>query len=127
MPLSPLFIKPGAPLPTVEHPFLVLIDVNDKEWLDDGFLCETCKHLLDGGCTWFACFGERAGEVHDRIDDIIVERIYEGREEYEGVVTTFHHDESEQEVAEFFACSVLPKLKGALVLAQDASKWEPYL
>lgn len=121
----PQYLKPEESLPSVEHPSGVLIAADDKDWLDDGFLCSTCRGLLEAGCTYFVCFGQRSEEVHDRIDDIIVERTCDGQG-YDGVVTTFHSDESEQDVAEFFTHAVLKKLKGALILAQDVEKWAHY-
>ena len=119
---APLFCKPRTSLPSIGRPFGVLIEADDKEWLDDGFLCNNCRGLLDAGCTWFVCFGERAEEVHDRIDDVIVERACAGQE-YEGVCTTYHSDESRQDVAEFFTDAVLKKLSGALVIVQDKASW----
>ena len=95
----------------------MLLEADDANWSDDGFLRRSCSALLEAGCLWFVCFGERAEEVHDRIDDVIVDQ------EYEGVVTTYHSDESEQDVAQFFTNVALMEMKGALVLAQDKPRW----
>ena len=114
----PLFLKPGAPLPSMQCPFGVLLDAEDKDWSNDDFLRRSCTGLLAAGCLWFVCFGERAEEIHDRIDDFIVEQ------EYQDVTTTYHSEESEQDVAEFFTNVALMKMKSALVLVHDRRKWE---
>lgn len=52
--------------------------------------------LLDGGCHFFVCHGLVSEELHDRVDDLIIDQ---GPLE---VVTTWHDDESDSEVVEFF-------------------------
>ncbi len=73
--------------------------------------------LLAAGCRYFVCFGEQSETVHDRIDDIIVEH------GYDGVTTTFHCDESEQDVADFFMTIAFSAMNGALVLSCNQEKW----
>ena len=119
-----LFSEPGSSLPPVEHPFGALLDADDDKWTNEASLRKASIMLLEAGCRWIVCFGERSEDVHDRIDDYIVEQsVSAGRTNYEDVVTTFHTDESVDDVAEFFVTCVLQEMRGALILVQDEEKW----
>lgn len=112
------FSEPKAPLASaVERPFGVFLDAGDEDWGDDDFLRRSCLALMKAGCRWFVCFGPRAEAVHDRIDDFIVEH------GYDGVVTTYHSDESEEDAAVFFTDVALMEMKGGLVLVRDRPRW----
>jgi hypothetical protein len=123
-----LFVEPGSPVPPVDPPFGVLLDADDAEWAEDEHLRKSAVALLEAGCRYFVCFGERSEEVHDRIDDCIVEKtVLGGQADYEGVITTYHTDESVADVAEFFLTCALPQMRGALVIARDGQKWSAAL
>lgn len=53
--------------------------------------------LLESGCSYFICFGEMAEALHDRIDDLAVEK------NCLGVVTTWHNNEAPTEIVGYFA------------------------
>ncbi|MCP3994617.1 MAG: hypothetical protein GY722_06060 [bacterium] len=59
--------------------------------------------------------------MHDRIDDVIV------KNDYGGVTTTFHCEESAQDVTAFFKTVALSGMGGALVLSGNSSKWVAHL
>ena len=119
-----VFSEPGSPLPPVKPPFGALLDADDEVWADDSHLRKASNSLFEAGCRWIVCFGERSEDVHDRIDDFIVEQsVFVGCADYEGIVTTFHNDESVAEVAEFFVTCALREMRGALILVQDKEEW----
>ena len=119
-----LFSEPGSSLPPVEHPFGALLDADDDKWANEADLRRAAGMLIEAGCRWIVCFGARSEDVHDRIDDYIVEQsVFTGRTDYKGVVTTFHADESADDVAEFFVTCALQDMRGALILVQDKEKW----
>lgn len=112
------FSEPRTPLAvTMDSPFGVFLDADDADWEDDEFLRHSCLELLKAGCRWFACFGARAEAVHDRLDDFIVEY------GYEGIVTTYHSDESRQEAASFFKDVALMEMKSGLVMVRNPKRW----
>lgn len=55
--------------------------------------------LLNGGCDYFVCFGIASEDLHDRIDELVVERALAPDRT---VMTTWHDEEPAAEVAEFF-------------------------
>ena len=112
------FAEPGILLPSeLEAPFGVFLDGEDDFWSDDDLLCRSCQNLINKGCRWFVCYGPRSEAIHDRIDDVIVEQ------GYEGIVTTYHADESEAEVAQFFKDVALIEMKAGLILVSNRSTW----
>lgn len=124
----PLFLEPGSPVPPVDAPFGVLLDADDAQWADDDELRKSAVALLEAGCRYFVCFGERSEDVHDCIDDCIVEKtVLGGHGDYEGVITTYHDDESVDAVAEFFVNCALSKMRGALALVRDRNRWSAAL
>jgi diadenosine tetraphosphatase ApaH/serine/threonine PP2A family protein phosphatase len=83
------------------------------------------KRLIEKGCRYFVCSGLYAEELHDLIDEIIV---YEERREID-VVTTFHEDETPEEVVNFFVntTDVWEKKHGGLVAILDVTSPEDRL
>lgn len=125
---APVFSEPCTSLPRMERPFAVLLDADDDEWVDEGRIREAALSLLDAGCRYFVCYGERSEEVHDLFDDCIVDKtVLGGQADYEGVITTYHTGESVADVAEFFLNCALPEMRGALVIARDGQKWSEAL
>lgn len=123
-----VFSEPGSSLPRVERPYAVLLDADDDEWVDEERIREVALSLLEAGCRYVVCYGERSEEVHDLFDDCIVEKTVLGEQaDYEGVITTYHTDESVEDVAEFFLNCALPEMRGALVIARDGQKWSEAL
>ena len=113
-----IFSAPDAPIgPGVKRPFAVFLDADDDEWRSEGFLRSRCLGLLELGCVWFECFGEQSEEVHDRLDDVIVQR------GIEGVVTTYHCDESAENAVAFFRDVVLIGMAAGLIMVRERPKW----
>ena len=74
--------------------------------------------LLKKGCSHIVCAGSYAEQLHDLIDDIVEDSsdLFDDRP-YDVVLTTYHDDDSAQDVAEFFtnATDVWEKENGGLV------------
>ena len=79
----------------IEHRKIVLISCWGNDIVDQVF-SDFIIHLINKGCIYFVCVGQYAEFIHDRIDDIIV---YENKLD---VMTTYHIDQSFEEVAYFF-------------------------
>jgi hypothetical protein len=65
------------------------------------------KTLLDAGCRYVVCGGERCSDWHDAVDVEFVKQHVDDDEaaaEASHVMTTFHEGESPDEVAFFFVC-----------------------
>lgn len=110
----------GSSIPEIEPPFAVLLDAGEESLSQDSSLNFQVQALLAAGCQYFVCFGGKSEEVHDRIDDLLVEQ------DVKGVTTTFHHDESEQDVANFFMTVALPGMIGALIISCKPQKWAKF-
>lgn len=115
------FVNVESAIPNLETPFAVLLESDEKGWSKGSSLNQRAKNLLAAGCRCFVCFGKQSEEVHDRIDDIIIEL------GYDNVITTFHCDESMQSVADFFMTIASSTMKDALVLSGNPSEWATYL
>ena len=120
LPPSPQLAKLESPVPRINAPFGVLLDAGDQAWRDDSFVRERARVLFEAGCRYFVCSGEGSEDLHDCIDDVIVEY------DYRDVMTTFH-DEPEEKVAEFFLRFGLAGTGSGLVLVDDLLKWESHL
>lgn len=103
--------------PTCSRPFAVLLDADDGDWADDPTLVASIQALLQAGCRYFVCYGLDSEQLHDRIDELIIDG------GFDDTITTWHNDESEQEVAEFFRHSATARMNGALVLVRDKKRW----
>lgn len=111
-------LSPDAPLPVVDTPFAVLLDTDEVEWVSESWVCRKANELLKNGCRYFVCFGPKAEMVHDWIDDLIV-----ADNSFEDVPTTFHQDESIEDVILFFRRIAMEKMRSGLVIVRDASSW----
>lgn len=61
------------------------------------------EKLLDSGCKYFVCAGAHSEALHDFIDDVILDRSIDNEPDESNVVmTTWHDDDTNEEVAEFF-------------------------
>ena len=112
-----VFALPGAALPTVTEPFAVLLDADDRFWAYDPALVGSILDLLRAGCRYFVCFGARAEDLHDRIDDLVIDG------GYHGTMTTWHDEEDEEDVAGFFKHAAAAQMNAAVVLAGDRDRW----
>jgi hypothetical protein len=110
----------GEDLPIVEAPYAVLIDADDNDWGDVSHIRAVGNRLLEAGCRYFVCFGRRSEAVHDYLDDLLVEG------EWPLVITTFHDDETKEDVVNFFVNCATIDMNGALVLVGCISDWETY-
>ena len=104
-------------LPELQAPFAVLVDASDQQWADPDLAARLIKELLAAGCRYFVCFGPAAEALHDRIDESFLEH------ELLGIATTFHDEESIEDVAEFFQTIALANMDSGLVLVRDLKTW----
>jgi hypothetical protein len=111
----------GVELPVVETPFAVLLDADDLDWADAHAIRRLGRTLLSAGCRYFVCFGRRSELVHDVLDDVVIE------DEYHGVTTTFHDEETKEDVSEFLINCATVDMKGALVFVRNFEDWEMHL
>ncbi len=115
--MNPQVIHPNSSIPDLQEPFIVLVDTDDTEWKEDEFVCRLGKSLLDSGCQYFVCFGRKSEEIHDRFDDLIIEG------DFPNTITTYHYDESENDVASFVKDIVMLEMKDIVVIAHDSKRW----
>ncbi len=78
--------------------------------------------LLDKGCSYFVCVGTYAEQLHDFVDDLVLEQ--EGllkNKPYSHVMTTYHDDESLDDVINFFinATEIWDTTNGGLIAILD--------
>lgn len=120
-PFQAFACSPGDSLPALEAPFAVLIDTDDDDWKDFQVIRKVGKLLLKAGCRCFVCFGQRSEYVHDCIDDLILDY------QLDGVTTTFHDDETKEEVFGFLMSCAKNGMKDILIFARDISEWKTYI
>ncbi|MGF6211505.1 DUF7684 family protein [Comamonas sp. 4034] len=96
--------------------FAVLLDVrfleNNKNFL------EKVVKLYECGARYFVCYGDQSEVFHDAIDDIFI-----CDDDLNDIVTTFHVDESIEEVANFFMKIVMMNFNYGLVISSDEASW----
>lgn len=78
-------------------PRVVLITAWIIEAVQTGVWELMVKRLLENGCRYFVCAGTCAENLHDLVDDVVL-----SLGEKETIVTTYHEDESAEDVANFF-------------------------
>lgn len=78
-------------------PNVVLMTAWVIETVQVGVWQPIVKRLLESGCRYFVCAGTYAENLHDLVDDVIFS--WGGRET---ILTTYHEDESNEDVANFF-------------------------
>lgn len=117
MPTKTTFLQLGKELPPIGAPFAAFLNADDLEWSNSESRSRWVNALLKTGCRYFVCFGEKSEGLHDDIDEMIVAG------EYQNVMTTFHDDESPEEVIEFFETVASYEMTGTLALVQDLERW----
>lgn len=98
-------------------PCVVLLSCWKEFSADEDF--QLIISLLDAGCKYFVCFGPFSEELHDFIDDMIIDGEYDL-----GIITTYHDDELE-EVIDFFVNTTAPCNKDKEVLLAIIDKRSP--
>ncbi len=73
------------------------------------------KRLVSLGCRCFVCAGNYSESLHDFIDDVILDMTLDDGEANTAFLTTWHDDDTDDEVADFFLNS--PSLSSGLRLA----------
>lgn len=58
--------------------------------------------LLELGCKSFVCVGKYSESLHDFIDEVIVELTLDNNDNNDVFLTTWHDDQSNDEVIDFF-------------------------
>ncbi|MFZ3000384.1 MAG: hypothetical protein WA071_08635 [Undibacterium umbellatum] len=76
-------------------PCAVLLTAWNIEVVHSDYWRSLAIFLIKKGCTYFVCAGTYAENLHDLIDDIIFDQ--EGR----AIATTYHEDETAEDVANF--------------------------
>ncbi|MEM6455315.1 MAG: hypothetical protein AAF772_09505 [Acidobacteriota bacterium] len=124
MSLKITFAEPRAPWPRVPTPFATLVDASCREQPTFEEVRQASLPLIEAGCTYFVCYGVHSEAVHDFIDDCIAVREVE-QETLQGdtIMTTFHHQESARNVAEFFMNCALLGMQGALIITREEGQW----
>lgn len=90
--------------------FIVTFFLNKSSIENDSFK-KIIENLLDSGCVYFIFHGDQCEEAHDLTDLIIVDR--EAKLGYEPltentIMTTWHKDETMEDVLDFIFYSVIP-------------------
>lgn len=86
--------------------------------------------LLNRGCSYFICVGEYSEELHDALDDFLesIDGFY-GKDK-QVILTTFHTDESAEDVANFFLHGVIeenPSESCQVAVLNEESKFDSEL
>jgi hypothetical protein len=81
--------------------FACLLTAWNEPKFSEAKLTDVAKILLDFGCTYFLCVGELAEVAHDAIDGLI-ERRESTSKEGPLIVTTWHKEETSDEVINLF-------------------------
>jgi len=102
-------------------PFAVLLDARDSEWRDINWLEEQTLDLIGKGCKYFVCFGQASENLHDSIDDVIINH------DVSGVTTTFHNDESKGETFDFFKKVAMNEMNHGLIIVKNQKDWIIFL
>lgn len=115
-----VFLELGDVYPgeMAEKPFAVLLDAHSGKWLDSKWAESEVALLLDYGCRFFTCYGQHAEYLHDFIDEMI-----ENRDDL-SIITTFHADDSDGDIAIFFKSIAMHDLDFGMVVVSDVNYWE---
>ena len=103
-------------------PCVVLLTAWSLEGASLEFWGGLIRLFLERGCTYFVCAGEYSEALHDAIDDFLYQHDDEfGVEKSKDIVTTYHADESVEDVVNFFVYSteIRDKNNGYLVAVLD--------
>ncbi|MGH2343561.1 hypothetical protein ACRC7T_19050 [Segnochrobactraceae bacterium EtOH-i3] len=114
-----LYISPQDNIDYKKYDFSVLIDTNDNFWSNKELVLKKIEHLIAEKCKYFVCYGVISEEVHDIIDDFIIEDDLN-----EDIITTYHVNESDDNVAFFYYKIVISKYNYNYVICQDKEKWK---
>lgn len=84
-------------------PCVVLLTAWEKENASLMFWMPLIRLLLDNGTSYFACIGKYSESLHDEIDDFLYKYDEElGVERSLNIVTTYHDDESVEDIFSYF-------------------------
>lgn len=72
--------------------------------INDMLFASIVRGAANAGCTFFMSWGEMADELHDRIDDILVD----GSDDWLRILTTSHMGETAEDVSAFLFTATLP-------------------
>ncbi len=116
---SIFFMRTGDSIiePKIIAPFAVLLDAGDSEWRDINWLEKQILVLIGKGCKYFVCFGQASENLHDSIDDVIINH------DVLDVATTFHSDESKRETFDFFKKIAMNEMAHGLIIVRNQEDW----
>ncbi|MCJ9428716.1 DUF7684 family protein [Kordiimonas marina] len=83
-----------------ECPFFAVVAA-DFEDMSDSAQIELAKRLVNGGAMWVAATGKSCSDFDDLVDHVCVEKDLDSRSEGPLVMTTWHEDESLDDILEF--------------------------
>lgn len=72
--------------------------------VSDALLASVVTGAANSGCTFFVLWGAMADNLHDRIDEILED----GSDDWLGIITTSHLNESSEDVSDFLFTATLP-------------------
>jgi hypothetical protein len=107
----------GTVPPGIAQPFAVVIDAGDPEWKDEAGRRALVEQLLSAGCRYFVCYGGESESLHDQIDDLVVAIAAAG------VTTTYHDDESVEDVISFVRVVAAEQAAAVLLWFRDPTPW----
>jgi hypothetical protein len=105
-------------------PCVVLLTTRHSESASMRFWESLIRFLLDKGCSYFVCVGTYSESLHDAIDDFFYQYNEElGIERSRDIVTTYHTNETTEDVIAYFVhgTELRRKENGCLVAILDDS------
>lgn len=100
-------------------PYVVMLTAWDSESVSEVLQGNLVRDLLVKGARNFVCLGSFAEQLHDEIDELIYQFDDEsGSELATDILTTYHSDESIEDVVNYYVCTTQFKDKeGSCLLA----------
>jgi hypothetical protein len=108
-------------------PCIVLLTAWSASRASISFWKSLIKFLLDKGTTYFVCIGSFSEKLHDEIDELMYQYDDEqGTERSINIVTTYHADDTLEEVVDYcvYATELKDKDNGCILAILDESSEE---
>lgn len=105
----------------MSSPFAALLDARDAEWHNSTWLEKEILKLINKGCKYFVCFGPLSEDLHDSIDDVIINH------DVPDITTTFHNNESNRETFDFFKDIAMNEMAHGFVITHNQKDWINFL
>ena len=106
-------------------PCIVLLTAWSASRASISFWEPLIKLLLDKGATYFVCVGEFSEKLHDEVDELMYQYDDEHGTEYSiNIVTTYHADDTLEEVVDYCVYAAELKGNGCILAVLDESSEE---